>query len=340
MNGDLVTISIPTYRRPSLLLHCLHACLAQDYRPLEIDISDNSPTDDTAALVATITPPPGIAIRYWRNIPAIDPIANQRKLFAMARGRRFVWMNDDDVLLPGAVRALADAFARAPDVVISYGFEQIINEAGELLPQRSAQLNRLYMRVPECAGLRRDLLVCAFQQQIPHVGFMVLTEAAQRVGVRGRDQVGLAADADFAIRLAQACRGQSGVLLEQPVVRTRAMQSGLSRTAPDVSCKLHDAVAAMSDAAMSAEEARARQAMLARLGPSALREHAMAGRRRAALRALRSCRLGQSGDTIRLAYALGLIAVPDLAHAARLVLPRGAGRPDQSDDRIPFGLRT
>src|SRR4051812_26501670 len=45
--SDLITICIPTYRRPSLLLSCLQTCFMQDYRPLEIDIGDNSPNDQT-----------------------------------------------------------------------------------------------------------------------------------------------------------------------------------------------------------------------------------------------------------------------------------------------------
>lgn len=35
---SLVTISVPTYRRPSLLLHALHSCFLQDYRPIEVDV--------------------------------------------------------------------------------------------------------------------------------------------------------------------------------------------------------------------------------------------------------------------------------------------------------------
>ena len=44
-------------------------------------------------------------------------------------------MNDDDVLLPGAVSAMSDAFSLAPDVIVAYGMEQVINIAGEVMQE-------------------------------------------------------------------------------------------------------------------------------------------------------------------------------------------------------------
>jgi glycosyltransferase involved in cell wall biosynthesis len=309
---DLITICIPTYRRPSLLLHCLHSCLTQDYRPLEIDISDNSPTDDTRALVESLSPPMGITFRYWRNSPTLGPVENQRKLFASVRGRRFVWMNDDDVLLPGAVSAMSDAFSLAPDVIVSYGIEQIINLAGELLPDQTARWNAQYERLPKHTGLRRDLLVCAFWQQISHVGFLVLTEAAKRVGIRHRTEVGLAVDADFAIRLAQAYKGYAHVFLDRMTVQSRVGPSTLSQTSVDVAWRFYNFVAEIDG--LSPEEAGARDRLLRRIGPLALGEYSITNGRRAALRVLLS-RPSRNGGLVRLAYSLGLITMPKMTSA-------------------------
>ena len=315
MDNNLITISVPTYRRPSSLLHCLHSCLSQDYRPIEIDVSDNSPTDDTRNLVASLVPPEGITIRYWQNTPSIGPIENQKKLFASVRARRFVWMNDDDVLLPGAITALSAAFSLAPDVIVAYGLEQLINAAGEVLPELTALSNAEYERLSEHTGLRRDLLVCAFWQQISHVGFMVLTDAARKVGIRDRAQVGLAADTDFAIRLGQVYPGYAHVFVDRMTTQSRIAASNLSQTAPDVAWRFYDSVAAIGG--LSPEEARARDRLLGRLGPLALREHSLAHRRRAALQILLSRNYWQHRGLVRLAYSLGLIAAPNLAFALR-----------------------
>jgi glycosyltransferase involved in cell wall biosynthesis len=313
--SDLITICIPTYRRPSVLMHCLQSCLTQDYRPLEIDISDNSPADDSGALVRSIVPAEGITLRYWRNDPTIGPVENQKKLFASARGRRFVWMNDDDVLLPGAVTALSNAFALAPDVIVSYGLEEIINVAGEVLPEQTTRWNAEYERLSEHTGLRRDLLVCAFWQQISHVGFLILTEAARSVGVRDRTEVGLAADADFAIRLAQAYKGAAHVFIDRMIVQSRIGPSTLSQTSRDVAWKFYDFVAGMDN--LSPDEERARNRLLRRIGPLALREHSLAHGRWRALQVFLSPGYPRGDGPARLTYAVGLVAMPTLIYAAR-----------------------
>lgn len=318
LDDRLITICIPTHRRPSLLMHCLHSCLIQDYRPLEIDVSDNSPADDTRTLVESLTPPDGISLRYWRNSPPIGPVENQRKLFAAVRGRRFVWMNDDDALVGGAVSAMASSFEWGSDVIVSYGIEQVMNQAGEIQREVSARWNAYYDQLPEGAGLRRDLLVCAFRKQMPHVGFLIMTEAARRVGIRDRAEVGLAIDTDFAIRLGQTYRGSAHAFIDRVTIQTRMDFSTLSWTAQDVCWKFYNVVSTIND--LSAEEARARDDLLRRLGPQALREHSFAHRRKAALRILLSNTYRQHVGPIRMAYSAVLIAFPRIAFAMRSML--------------------
>jgi glycosyltransferase involved in cell wall biosynthesis len=313
--GDLITISIPTYRRPTFLLHCLHSCLAQDYRPLEIDISDNSPTDETGAWVKSVPLPEGVTLRYWRNSPSIDPVENHRKLFDAARGRRLVWMNDDDVLLPGAVSAMSHGFSLAPDVIVAYGVEQIINTEGEVLQELTERYNIEYRRVRSETGLRRDLLVCAFWQQISHVGFLVVTEIARRVGIRDRSVVGLAVDADFAIRLAQTAKGAAHVFLDRVTVQSRIGPSTLGQTSRDAAWKFYDLARQMDN--LTQQEIDARDRMLARIQPLALREHSLSHGRLTALRIFLSRPYRSSGSLARWIYSLGLVLMPDLAYLAR-----------------------
>jgi hypothetical protein len=296
-------------------MHCLHSCLIQNYRPLEIDVGDNSPNDDTRILIESLSPPEGVTIRYWRNSRSVGPVENQARLFAAARGRRFVWMNDDDVLVSGAIEAMASAFGWASDVIVSYGIEQIVNPAGEILPDVSARWNVEHNQLPEWTGLRRDLLISAFWKQIPHVGFLVLTEAARKVGIRNRGEVGLATDTDFAIRLGQTYKGASHAFIDRVTVQTRLEPSTLSRTSEDVCWKLYDVVAAIDG--LSPEEERARDRLLTRIGPLALREHSLAHRRKAALRIMLSSTYRNRMSFVRMAYSAGLIALPRLAFALR-----------------------
>jgi hypothetical protein len=295
--------------------------MIQDYRPLEIDVSDNSSSYDTEDLIQSLVIPEGITLRYWRNSPSLGPIENHKKLFAAARGSRIIWMNDDDVLLPGAVRAMADAFLLAPDVIVSYGIEHIINLSGENCPEITSRWNAEYYQFPEYSGLRRDLLVRAFWQQIPHVGFMVLTDAARKVGIRDRSEVGLAVDADFAIRLGQMFHGSAYVFLDRVTVQSRLAASTLSRTSQDVCWQLYDIVSSMEG--LSPEEASARDRLLRRIGPLALREHALAHRRRAALRILASRTYRERTGLLMMLYSISLILLPKSAFAVRRLFRNG-----------------
>ena len=149
---------------------------------------------------------------------------------------------------------------------------------------------------------------------MPHVGFLVQTEVARKIGVRDRAEVGLAADVDFAIRLAQNYRGSAFVLLDRTTVQTRLEPKRLSQTEPDVCCKLYDIVEHLGD--LSVDEARARERLLSAIAPLALRENALARQRRAALRIFLSRTYPQQ-SWLKTVYSVGLIAMPNVFQALR-----------------------
>lgn len=322
--ADLITICIPTYRRPSLLLYCLHTCFAQDYRPLEIDIGDNSPGVDTQELLRSVTLPPSVTLRYRRHDPPLGPIGNVAYLFAEARGRRLILMHDDDALLPGAVSALDQAFGLAPDVVAAYGMLEVINAAGEYLHADTERDNVAARRTPDQAGLRRDMLVCALSRQFPPNGFLISTEAARRVGYRDRAEIGLAADTDFGIRLAQAYSGGAFAFINRTTSRYRVAPSSQRFNEPDTCWKFYDAVRRMEG--LTPEEEEARDWTLSHIARAAMLEHAMGRRRRAALEIFLSRHYPRPESLGRTLHALGMIAMPRTFHALRRVI--GILRPD------------
>lgn len=314
--GDLITICIPTYRRPSLLLSCLQTCFMQDYRPLEIDIGDNSPDDQTGRLVNAVAPPPGIALRYWRNDPPLGMIGNVRKLFAEARGPRLLLMHDDDALLPGAVSALDEGFRMAPDVVAAYGTLEVTDERGERIAEETRRDNFNAKRTPEQAGLRRDLLTCALWRQFPPNGFLIGTEAARRIGFRDRAEIGLAQDTDFGIRLALAYRGSGAfAFISRTTSQFRMAPTSQRFNEPDTCWRFYDDLARLEK--LTPEEEQARDWTLARIARTAVIENALGRRRGDALRILRSRHYPGSEDWARTLYILGLLAMPRTFRVAR-----------------------
>lgn len=323
--GDLITICIPTYRRPSLFLACLQTCFMQDYRPLEIDIGDNSPDDQTARLVGSITPPHGIMLRYRRNDPPLGPVGNMQRLFAGARGSRLLLLHDDDGLLPGAISALDAAFRMAPDVVMAYGTPEVIDERGERVPEETERDNINARRSPERAGLRRDLLTCALWRQVAINGFLIDTAAMRRIGYRDRAEIGLAVDTDFVIRLAQAYRGVGTfAFIDRATSQYRLAPTSQRFNEPDTCWKFYDDVSRLGG--LAPEEEEARDGLLAQIARAAVIENALGGRRRAALRIFRSRHYPRPEGWARTIYVLGLLAMPRTFRAARGFV--GRMRPD------------
>lgn len=91
-----LSICIPTYNRSRFLSTLLTSLVTQidasgRAEEIEVLVSDNASTDDTAAIAAKYQG----AIRYWRNDENIGPDANFLKLFGEAQGR-YIWLPGDD----------------------------------------------------------------------------------------------------------------------------------------------------------------------------------------------------------------------------------------------------
>lgn len=309
--AELITISIPTYRRPSLLLHSIHSCLQQDYRPLEIDISDDSPSSETEALVDSIPLPSGVSLRYWRNSPSLKQSGNVNKLFAEARGSKLVLLHDDDVLLPGAISALYGAFSMSDSVIAAYGLQHVIFENGEFSPGDTVTYNSSAHRTPELVGLQTDVVTSALWMQFPNNSYLVQTEAARSVGYRSEKEIGTACDGDFGIRLALAHRSSHFAFINRYTSQYRLMPSGL-RMARDGWWKAFDDILQLQG--LTPQQIAARNYILRTISVEALVENAMHGRRGRAWQIFCSPFYSSRRSSLKAAYHLGVIALPALVN--------------------------
>ena len=72
----LITICIPTCRRPDLLREALESCFKQDYRPLDILIGDDSGDDRSVQTIQGLTKPEGVTVRHVRHKPPLRQARN------------------------------------------------------------------------------------------------------------------------------------------------------------------------------------------------------------------------------------------------------------------------
>lgn len=108
-----VSIAIPTYNRATTLERALRSALEQTHTDLEVLVSDNASTDDTAALlerVAAVDP----RVRVVRHATNRGMVANIAAAASLARGDHVMLLADDDWLAPRCVEAALGALRARP----------------------------------------------------------------------------------------------------------------------------------------------------------------------------------------------------------------------------------
>jgi glycosyltransferase involved in cell wall biosynthesis len=201
----LISICIPTYNRPRLAREAVDSALAQTYRPIDIVVSDDSTTNATERILGDVID--SGHIRHARNINTLGQAGNVNRLFDLAKGELLVLLHDDDLLLPGAVAALAGCFAISPGITAAYGKQYEIDANGAVDEAGSDVLNAAYNRTAEKAGRQSSTLLAGLTAQFPNNGYLLRTSVARKVRYRSDPAVGAACDLDFGLRLAVASQG-------------------------------------------------------------------------------------------------------------------------------------
>jgi glycosyltransferase involved in cell wall biosynthesis len=105
MCGPLVSLVIVAYNQAAFIGEALDGALAQDYKALEIIVSDDSSTDGTNKIIQEYSS---------RNPTHIVPVFGERNLgvtgncnraLAACRGKYIAFQGGDDILLPGKIEA-------------------------------------------------------------------------------------------------------------------------------------------------------------------------------------------------------------------------------------------
>lgn len=116
----LVSIGLPTYNRLASLKRAVESALAQDYRNIELVISDNASTDETESFCREICRQDG-RVRYIRQPKNLGPTANFREALLQARGELFMWLADDDWIDPAYVSQCASFASAHPNYSVVCG---------------------------------------------------------------------------------------------------------------------------------------------------------------------------------------------------------------------------
>jgi glycosyltransferase involved in cell wall biosynthesis len=112
-----ITIITPSYQQAPYLAECIRSLHDQGYPDLEHIIVDGGSTDGSREIIERYAD----KLAWWcceKDKGQSDAI---NKGLARATGQVFGWLNSDDLLLPGSLHAVGEAFSTHPDMTVFTG---------------------------------------------------------------------------------------------------------------------------------------------------------------------------------------------------------------------------
>lgn len=125
-NIPLVSVCIPVFNGENFIRESIASVLEQKYTNFELLIVDNCSTDLTQNIIEEIN---DSRIRYIRNDVNIGAINNFSKCVDEARGKYFVLLPHDDILLAGALKEFVSVLDDEA-IGLVYSAIQVIDENG------------------------------------------------------------------------------------------------------------------------------------------------------------------------------------------------------------------
>jgi glycosyltransferase involved in cell wall biosynthesis len=311
----LISVCIPTFKRPAMLKLALQSAIEQRYEAMEILVGDDSPDDSAVPLVEAMRDATKISIRYKRNDPTLGQCANVDQLFRDARGAYLTLLHDDDVLLPEALTRLMEPILRDRRVRAVYGKQNLIDDRGAFLAEETHHHNNSRFGTDLASNAADNPIEACLLQQFPNDGFLIETALAREIGYCSPLATVAAVDTDFGIRLGRVLAPGELSSVDAFVTSYRRWPNAISVSAtwhktdhPADAVKLYRLVTALD---LPASSEYARRAFLKTIVDALVKGLAQQGDRASALRLLFSSIYGwRKRLSPRAAYHLALIASP------------------------------
>jgi glycosyltransferase involved in cell wall biosynthesis len=134
----LVSIGIPTYNGAKRIGKAINSIFQQAYRNVEVIISDNASTDDTESVCLSYAETDH-RIQYHRQDFNCGLSYNFEYVLRQATGKYFIWLSDDDEMLPEILGSYVNFLEQNPEYILVCG--EIDYWTGNKLTDRERNLN-------------------------------------------------------------------------------------------------------------------------------------------------------------------------------------------------------
>lgn len=137
-----ISVVTCSFQQGRYLEQAMRSVLDQGYPALEYIVIDGGSTDGSVDIIKHHQD----ALAYWVSEPDGGQTDALIKGFARARGDICGWLCSDDLLLSGALQAVAEFFSAHPGVMAVYGDALWIDADGRLLrPKKEMAFNRFVL---------------------------------------------------------------------------------------------------------------------------------------------------------------------------------------------------
>jgi glycosyltransferase involved in cell wall biosynthesis len=106
-----ITVVMPSFNQAAYLEEAICSVLSQGYPDLEFMILDGDSSDGSQEIIERYRD----QLSHWYSQPDGGQSAAIDRGMGLATGDLAGWLNSDDVLLPGALHAVAKAYRRNPE---------------------------------------------------------------------------------------------------------------------------------------------------------------------------------------------------------------------------------
>jgi glycosyltransferase involved in cell wall biosynthesis len=128
--GPKISVVIPTHNRAQYLSQAIESVLSQGYDDLEIVVVDDGSTDETPTVMSQFLGDP--RVRYFPKAKTGAPDTRNYGIH-QARGGWLLWLDSDDMLMPGWLARLDNILNNGDGADVYYGNLVVVNPQGDPL---------------------------------------------------------------------------------------------------------------------------------------------------------------------------------------------------------------